>query len=288
MKPADLAAQVDADVERALAEDVGPGDVTAGLVPAAARARAEVVCRELAVVCGTAWFSAVFRRLDPAVEIEWAAADGDLVQPGTTVCRLAGKARALLTGERTALNFLQTLSGTATSARRHADAVAGTGCRVLDTRKTLPGLRQAQKYAAACGGVTNHRRGLFDAILIKENHIMAAGGIAAALSTARSAHPALSVEIEVESLDELAQALEGGADIVLLDNFDDEDLVAAVRMNAARGARRARLEASGNVSIERLPVIAATGVDYVSVGAVTKHLRATDYSLRFEFALAGA
>ncbi|MFN2169688.1 MAG: carboxylating nicotinate-nucleotide diphosphorylase, partial [Anaerolineae bacterium] len=198
------------------------------------------------------------------------------------VCRLAGPARPLLAGERTALNFLQLLSGTATSARAFAEAVAGTGCRVLDTRKTVPGLRDAQKYAAACGGVTNHRRGLFDAILIKENHVMAAGGIGAALAEARRRHPGLVVEIEVESLDELIQALDGGADIVMLDNFAGKDLTAAVELNRRRGEARAKLEASGNVDLAALRAIAETGVDFVSVGAVTKHVRAVDLSMRFQ------
>jgi nicotinate-nucleotide pyrophosphorylase (carboxylating) len=274
---------VEAVVARALEEDVGTGDVTADLVPQDALARAVVVSREPAVLCGRAWFDTVFRHLDPAIAIEWSTHDGDLVETEQVVCRLSGPARPLLTGERTALNFLQLLSGTATAARRFAEAVAGTGCRVLDTRKTLPGLRTAQKYAAACGGVTNHRQGLYDAILIKENHIIAAGGIAAAIRAARECHPGLSVEVEVESLEELDQALEAGADIVMLDNFGLEDLSRAVAVNRERRGRLTRLEASGNVDLSRLRAIAETGVDFISVGAVTKNVRAVDLSMRFEF-----
>ena len=278
-----LPRDIQATVARALAEDVGGGDVTTDLVPADQRATATVVSREDAVLCGTAWFDAVYHQLDAAIEVQWSAGDGDRIEAGETLCRLSGRARPLLTGERTSLNFLQTLSGTATAARRYADAVAGSGCRVLDTRKTLPGLRAAQKYATACGGVTNHRHGLYDAILIKENHIIAAGGIGAALSRARAAHPELTVEIEVESLQELEAALAGGADIVLVDNFDLATLAEAVRINRERYGGRARLEASGNVALNRLAEIAATGVDFVSVGAVTKHLRAVDLSLQFRF-----
>jgi nicotinate-nucleotide pyrophosphorylase (carboxylating) len=269
-------------VARALAEDVGPGDVTADLVPAGCGARAKVVSREDAVLCGTDWFDEVFAQLDPAVAIEWTVGDGARIRAGTELCRLDGPARPLLTGERTALNFLQTLSGTATMARRYADAVEGTGCRVLDTRKTLPGLRAAQKYAVACGGATNHRRGLYDALLVKENHILAAGGIGASLAAARAAHPGLTVEIEVESLDELEAALDGGADIVLLDNFAPETLREAVARTRARPGCLTRLEASGNVELENVRRIAETGVDFVSVGGLTKHLRAVDLSMRFE------
>jgi nicotinate-nucleotide pyrophosphorylase (carboxylating) len=275
-------------VARALAEDVGPGDVTADLVPAGCGARAKVVSREDAVLCGTDWFDEVFAQLDPAVAIEWTVGDGARIRAGTELCRLDGPARPLLTGERTALNFLQTLSGTATMARRYADAVEGTGCRVLDTRKTLPGLRAAQKYAVACGGATNHRRGLYDALLIKENHIIAAGGIGASLAAARAAHPGLTVEIEVESLDELEAALDGGADIVLLDNFAPETLREAVARTRARPGCLTRLEASGNVELENVRHIAETGVDFVSVGGLTKHLRAVDLSMRFELDSAAA
>jgi len=276
--PPDLAATV----ARALEEDIGPGDVTADLVPAECRASATVVSREAAVLCGTAWFDAVYAQLDPAVSVTWAARDGDPIGAGMELCRLEGPARPLLSGERTALNFLQSLSGTATVARRFADAVAGTGCRVLDTRKTLPGLRAAQKYAVACGGGTNHRHGLYDALLIKENHIIAAGGIAAALAAARRAHPGLVVEIEVESIAELEAALEGGADIVLLDNFAPQVLREAVARTRGRPGCATRLEASGNVELENIRAIAETGVDFVSVGGLTKHLRAVDLSMRFQ------
>lgn len=275
--PPDIAAVV----ARALEEDIGPGDVTADLVPPDRRARATVVSREDAVLCGAAWFDAVFAQLDPAVSVAWEVRDGATIGAGTVLCRLEGPARPLLSGERTALNFLQSLSGTATETQRFAAQVAGTGCRVLDTRKTLPGLRSAQKYAVACGGGTNHRHGLYDAILIKENHIFAAGGIAAALAAARAAHPELSVEIEVESLDELEAALDGHADIVLLDNFPLEQLCEAVARTRRRPGCTTRLEASGNVELANVRAIAETGVDFVSVGGLTKHLRAVDLSMRF-------
>jgi nicotinate-nucleotide pyrophosphorylase (carboxylating) len=274
---------IELTVRRALDEDIGSGDVTAALIPPMAPARATVVVREDAVLCGTAWFESVFEHLDPGIQIQWHATDGQDVHADSLVCTLAGNARALLTGERTALNLLQTLSGTATVARRYGEAVAGTGCRVLDTRKTVPGLRKAQKYAAACGGVTNHRIGLFDAILIKENHIFAAGSIPAAIEAARRASPTLSVEVEVEDLEQAATALEAGADTLLLDNFDCEQLAAAVALNLELRQPPARLEASGNVTLETLPAIAATGVHFVSVGAITKHVRAVDLSMRFEF-----
>lgn len=281
MSPAPLPQDLPDVVRRAVAEDLGPGDVTADLVPAATVADATVVTREDAVLCGSAWFDEVFAQLDAAVSVHWLAADGDFVTAGSELCRLSGPARALLSGERTALNFLQTLSGTATLARRYAEAVAGTGCRVLDTRKTLPGLRAAQKYAVACGGASNHRRGLYDAVLIKENHIIAAGGLLAALQAARATHPGLVIEIEVESLAELEQALAGAPDIVLLDNFDLEALRAAVASVRARPDCATRLEASGNVSLDTVGAIAATGVDFVSAGELTKNVRATDLSMRF-------
>jgi nicotinate-nucleotide pyrophosphorylase (carboxylating) len=268
-------------VARALEEDIGPGDVTADLIPAACRAVAVVVSREDAVLCGTAWFDEVFAQVDATVSIQWLAGDGDLITPGMELCRLDGPARPLLSGERTALNFLQALSGTATVARRYAEAVAGTACRVLDTRKTIPGLRAAQKYAVACGGATNHRHGLYDAILIKENHIISAGGIAPALHAARRMHPGLTVEIEVESLEELDQALGAGADIVLLDNFGPGLLRAAVARVRERPGCTTRLEASGNVELANVRAIAETGVDFVSVGGLTKHVRAVDLSMRF-------
>ena len=264
-------------VARALAEDVGSGDVTAALLPADARSRARVISREPAVICGRAWFDEVFRQLDRSVQVAWRVADGAAVAPGDTLCEITGPTRALLTGERTALNFLQTLSGTATAARRYAEAVAHTRARVLDTRKTLPGLRSAQKFATRCGGCLNHRMGLYDLVLIKENHILAAGSIAAALAAARRLFPALEVEVEVEDLPELDQALAAGADIVLLDNFDLAGLRAAVQ----RAAGRVRLEASGNVDLETVSAFAETGVDYISVGSLTKHVRAVDLSMRF-------
>ncbi len=269
---------VEANVRAALAEDVGSGDVTAELIPAAAQAHAHVVCREQAVLAGRPWFDQTFAVLDDAVRIEWQAAEGAALAAGATVCTLHGPARAIVTGERTALNFLQALSGTATVTRRYAEALGGGRTRVLDTRKTLPGLRAAQKYAVRAGGGENHRMGLYDAVLIKENHIAAAGSIAAAVGAIRAGHPALPIEVEVESLDELDLALAAGADRVLLDNFTLEMIRAAV----ARVAGRIPLEVSGGIEIERLPGLAATGVDYVSVGALTKHLRAVDFSMRID------
>lgn len=277
----ELPADLPLVVARALDEDIGSGDVTADLVPRDFVADATVISREDAVLCGRAWFDEVFAQLDPAISVSWFVGDGEDIAPDQPLCMLQGPARPLLSGERTALNFLQALSGTATIARRYAEAVAGTGCRVLDTRKTVPGLRSAQKYAVACGGATNHRHGLFDALLIKENHIIAAGGIAAALKAARRIHPALSVEIEVESLEELEQALDGGADIVLLDNLELASLRAAVARTRARPGHVTRLEASGNVELDTVRGIAETGVDFVSVGGLTKHLRAVDLSMRF-------
>jgi nicotinate-nucleotide pyrophosphorylase (carboxylating) len=271
-------AVVEADVERALAEDLGSGDATAELLAADVHARASLLCREAAVIAGAAWFDACFRRLDPDVRIAWRVADGQHIDAGTELCRLQGRARALVSAERTALNFLQTLSATATVTARYAAAVAGTGARVLDTRKTLPGLRVAQKYAVRCGGGHNHRIGLFDAILVKENHIAAAGGIAAAVSAARALHPRLLLEVEVETLDELDQALAAGVDRVLLDEFDAAALSEAVR----RTAGRVPLEVSGSVDLERIRAIAETGVDFISVGALTKHVRAVDLSLRLQ------
>jgi nicotinate-nucleotide pyrophosphorylase (carboxylating) len=270
--PADIASTV----RRALSEDVGTGDLTVELLPREIEARARVVCREAAVLCGCAWFDEVFRQVDQTVRVEWLYADGDDIAPDTVICRLSGPARPILTGERTALNFLQLLSGTATTTRRHVELIRGTTTRLLDTRKTLPGLRSAQKYAVACGGGRNHRMGLYDAILIKENHIHAAGGIAAAVARARQRHR--SVEVEVENIEELEQALAAGADMVLLDNFDVETMRQAVQICCGR----AKLEASGGVEPQRLRAIAETGVDFISVGALTKHVRAIDFSLRFE------
>ncbi|MES9964584.1 MAG: carboxylating nicotinate-nucleotide diphosphorylase [Candidatus Sedimenticola sp. 20ELBAFRAG] len=264
-------------VSQALAEDVGDGDRTASLIPGDAVSSVEVVCREEAVLCGTAWFDEVFRQLGQGIGVSWGAADGDRLVPGQLVCRLQGNTRVLLTGERTALNYLQTLSGTATLASVYARAVAGTGVKVLDTRKTLPGLRLQQKYAVACGGCHNHRIGLYDAVLIKENHILAAGSITRALTTAQETAGGLEIEVEVESLQELSEALEAGALRVLLDNFSNQMLRDAVALNEGR----ARLEASGNVSLETIRAIAETGVDDISVGALTKDVRAIDLSMRF-------
>ncbi len=269
--------QISVQVRAALEEDVGSGDQTASLLPPAQRSRVEVTVRQAAVVCGCAWFDEVFRQLDPAVAVHWQVADGERVTPGQSICRLEGTTRALLTGERTALNYLQTLSGTATRARRYADAVAGLPVRVLDTRKTLPGLRVQQKYAVTCGGCFNHRMGLFDAILIKENHILAAGSIAAALAAARSVAAGIPVEIEVESLEDLEEALSAGATHLLLDNFDLDLLRRAVKITAGR----ARLEASGGIRLEEIRAIAETGIDEISVGGLTKDVEAVDLSMRF-------
>ncbi len=276
--PSDLGRQVEA----ALAEDIGRGDVTAALVPAAQRVRGRVITREPAVLCGQAWADETFRRLDTLVRLTWHAQDGARLSANQVVFEIAGPARAVLTGERTALNFLQLLSGTATAVRAYVDAVAGTGCRILDTRKTLPGLRTAQKYAVRCGGADNHRMGLFDQILIKENHIAAAGSITAAIAAARSSAPEVRVEVEVESLQELEEALAAGPDIILLDEFSLNDMRSAVALKNARRAS-VKLEASGSVALETVHAIAATGVDYVSIGALTKHVRAVDLSMRLEF-----
>lgn len=276
--PADLAAQVDA----ALREDIGSGDVTAALVPAAQRVRGALVTREEAVLAGRPWAEETFRRLDPQVRLAWRAGDGERLAAGQVIVEIAGPARAVLTGERTALNFLQLLSATATVTRRFVDAVAGTGCRILDTRKTLPGLRSAQKYAVRCGGGDNHRLGLYDQVLIKENHIAAAGSITGAIEAARRSAPGLKVEVEVESLAELEEALNAAPDIIMLDDFSLADMRTAVSLARSSG-RAVKLEASGSVSLESVREIAATGVDYISVGSLTKHVRAVDLSMRLEF-----
>ena len=264
-------------VARALAEDIGTGDVTAGLIPAAKQASATVICREAAILCGTAWFNEVFRQLDPAVHIIWQHQDGERVTANAVLCTLQGSARSILSGERAALNFLQTLSATATATRRYVDLVAHTQCRILDTRKTLPGLRTAQKYAVVCGGGTNHRIGLYDRVLIKENHIMAAGSITAAIQQARQLHPGILVEVETENLQELAEATAAQADIIMLDEYSLADMREAVRLTDGR----IPLEASGGVSPETLVAIAETGVNFVSIGGITKHVRAVDLSMRF-------
>ena len=267
---------IEQQVAAALAEDIGDGDITAALIPENAPAEARVICREAGIICGTAWVDEVFRQIDKDVKINWRVADGDPVVADTLLFELAGKARSLLTGERAALNFLQLLSGTATRCRDYADRVAGTGVRLLDTRKTIPGLRTAQKYAVSCGGCHNHRIGLFDAYLIKENHIQACGSIAAAVASARRQAPGKPVEVEVESLEELEQAQVAGADRVMLDNFTTEDLLEAVKRK--QGA--IELEASGGITGESLRAVAETGVDYISIGALTKDAIALDLSMR--------
>jgi nicotinate-nucleotide pyrophosphorylase (carboxylating) len=270
---------VRADVRRALAEDIGTGDVTARLVPAGLRAGGTVISREDAVLCGRDWFEAVFEELGGGVTVEWTAADGAPVAAGQTLCRLHGPARTLLTGERTALNFLQTLSGTATRVRAYHDRIADLPVTLLDTRKTLPGLRRAQKYAVRCGGGANHRLGLYDGILIKENHIVTSGSITAAIENARSLNTGLPVEVEAETLDEAAAAVAAGADIVLLDNFD----LATLREAVSRHKGRALLEASGGITLDNLRAVALTGVDRISIGALTKDVSATDLSMRVHF-----
>ena len=265
-------------VTRALLEDVGTGDLTASLIDSSALASATIITREAGILCGMAFASEAFRQTDPACQLNWRLADGDSLSAGDELCRIQGPARALLTAERTALNFIQLLSGTATTASLYAARVAHTGVKLLDTRKTLPGLRLAQKYAVACGGCHNHRIGLFDAFLIKENHIAAAGSISAAISTARRAATGKLIEVEVETAEELHQALEAGADRIMLDNFSLEQLREAVK--TARG--RAELEASGNITDETLVSIAETGVDLISIGALTKHVRALDLSMRLD------
>ncbi|HEY5682603.1 MAG TPA: carboxylating nicotinate-nucleotide diphosphorylase [Sulfuricaulis sp.] len=263
----------------ALSEDIGAGDLTAGLIPAEAQAQAQIITREDAVLCGTAWCDEVFRQLDSRIHIDWTCKDGDAIHPGQTLCRLRGSARALLTGERTALNFLQLLSGTTTLARKYVEAVRGTRAIILDTRKTVPGLRRAQKYAVVCAGGQNHRMGLFDAILIKENHIVTAGSVAAALHSAKvSAPPGITVEIEVENLEQLRETLQAGATRILLDNFSIEELKAAVR----EAGGRASLEASGGISFSNIRAVAETGVDFISIGDITKNVSAVDLSLRFQ------
>jgi len=273
--------EIERNVSAALAEDIGSGDLTASLIPAGKRGSATIISRENAVLCGTAWFDRVFARLDPSAQIRWHAQDGDRIVPDQILCEVTGEARALLSAERSGLNFLQLLSGVATKARQYADVVAGTRAAVVDTRKTIPGLRLAQKYAVKCGGGDNHRIGLFDAILIKENHILAAGGIAPVLTAANTVATASDackfVQIEVENLDELDQALAAGARMVLLDNMSLADMREAAR----RAAGRAVLEASGGVSLETLRAIAETGVDRISIGGLTKDVRALDLSMRF-------
>lgn len=280
--PEDIRALARADLEAALAEDVGSGDLTASLVPQG-QALARITAREDAVVCGAPWVDAAIHALDPAARLDWRVSDGQRCTPGQVVVEIRGAARALLSAERTALNFLQLLSGVATRTATYVDAVAGTGTRIVDTRKTVPGLRRAQKYAVRMGGGGNHRMGLYDAVLIKENHIAAAGGIAAVMARAADvAAQAQFVQVEVENLDELRQALDAGARMVLLDNMEPAALRDAVRINAARGERRAQLEISGGVTLQTVRAMAETGVDRISVGALTKDVKAIDFSMRFE------
>lgn len=273
---ADLTAEIEANVRRALTEDIGSGDITAQLIPAERLAHATIITREAAVICGTAWVDAVFRRLDPRVAVHWQVRDGERVSPNQALFHLEGPARALLSGERSALNFLQTLSAVATRCQHYADLVQGTAVKLLDTRKTLPGLRLAQKYAVTCGGCHNHRIGLFDAFLIKENHIAACGGIVEAVQAAHKIAPGKPVEVEVESLEELQQALDAGADIIMLDELSLDDMRQAVAITQGR----AKLEASGGVNETTLRAIAETGVDYISIGTLTKDVKAVDLSMR--------
>ncbi|MFQ5661015.1 MAG: carboxylating nicotinate-nucleotide diphosphorylase [Gammaproteobacteria bacterium] len=272
--PKTLPADIASTVRRALSEDIGTGDLTAELIPAGKMGKATVISREQAVFCGRAWFDEVFRQLDKSVQTHWAFQEGSEISADQVVCTLQGPARVLLSGERTALNFLQLLSGTATITREYAALLGDNRVRLLDTRKTIPGLRTAQKYAVACGGGHNHRMGLYDAILIKENHIQAAGGILAAVQHARSLHR--NVELEVEDLEQMRQAIEAGADTILLDNFSVDELYEAVKLNQGRAC----LEVSGGVNKELLRSLAATGVDCISVGALTKNVRAIDFSMR--------
>jgi nicotinate-nucleotide pyrophosphorylase (carboxylating) len=269
---------VRADVLRALAEDIGSGDVTADLLPPDARAQARVITREAATMAGAAWFDACFRELDRHIAIDWAVSDGDSVEADTQLCTLRGNARALVSGERCALNFLQTLSATATVTAQYVAAVRGSRATILDTRKTLPGLRFAQKYAVRCGGGSNHRIGLFDAILIKENHIAAAGSLTAAVKAARAQHPQLLLEVEVETLDELRAALAANVDRIMLDEFGAEQLAQAVRETAGR----VPLEISGGVNLSGLHALAESGVAFISIGALTKNIRAIDLSMRID------
>lgn len=277
-----LAADLQAAVTRALAEDIGSGDITAQLIPGDSIGTAVIVTREAAVVCGIPWVNEVFRQLDTGIDIHWLVAEGDDLSPAQRLCTINGSTRALLTGERTALNFLQTLSGTATAARHYAGLVADTPLRILDTRKTIPGLRLAQKYAVRVGGCGNHRVGLYDAFLIKENHIAACGGIAAAVGRARQVAPGKPVEVEVETLAELRQALAAGADRIMLDNFTMADIATATAIAAHHRAQgcAVEIEVSGNIAADNLAQYARSGVDFVSSGALTKHCRAVDYSLR--------
>jgi nicotinate-nucleotide pyrophosphorylase (carboxylating) len=281
MPPPTLPADIATVVSRAIAEDLGTGDLTAALIEASTPGTARVLMREAALLCGSAWFDETFRQIDRNVTVTWRATDGERITADTVVCELHGPARSIVTGERTALNFLQTLSGTATATRACVDLLAGTRTRVLDTRKTLPGLRQAQKYAVRCGGGHNHRLGLFDAVLIKENHIAAVGSLSEAVRVARRGSPQVMIEVEVETLTQLAEALGTDADRIMLDNFSLEAMRQGVQMRDAHSGKRQELEASGSVNADTLRAVAATGVDFISIGAITKHLHAVDFSMRF-------
>ena len=276
-----LAEHIHDSVAIALAEDIGDGDLTASLIESDTRTQATVITRETMIMAGRPWFDEVMHQVDSSIDVNWEFADGELVDAGMALCEIAGPAPAILTAERSALNFLQLLSAVATRTAEYVNAIDGTGCRILDTRKTVPGLRLAQKYAVTCGGGVNHRVGLFDAILIKENHIMSAGSISAAIRTARSLHPGIPVEVEVESLDEMREALAAEADRLMLDNFSLSLLEKAVDINRNSEFPPAELEASGNITLETIRPVAATGVDFISVGALTKHIRAIDLSMRF-------
>ncbi|ALO46912.1 carboxylating nicotinate-nucleotide diphosphorylase [Pseudohongiella spirulinae] len=276
--PSDIAAHV----QLALAEDIGSGDITARLIGEDTQARARIICREPAVLCGIPWANEVLRQVSPAIQADWQLKDGEELVADQLIVRLTGPARALLTAERSMLNYLQTLSGTATLSRQYASLVGHTAVQLLDTRKTLPGLRSAQKYAVRVGGCSNHRMGLWDAFLIKENHINASGSITRAIAEARRIAPGKPVEVEVENLKELEEALEAAADIVMLDNFTATDMRQAVRMNQARLGKACKLEASGGITRDNLVDIAETGVDYISIGALTKDVRAIDLSMRFD------
>ncbi|CAG7857223.1 nicotinate-nucleotide pyrophosphorylase (carboxylating) [biofilm metagenome] len=269
-----------AEIDAWLDEDVGSGDITANIIPEQAQAEATVITREPMVLCGQTWFNAVFHRLNPDIAIVWYGAEGEAINADTRLCEVKGQARALLTGERTALNLLQTLSATASMTKRYVDAVKGTGCKVLDTRKTIPGLRKAQKYAVACGGGFNHRMGLYDAVLIKENHIITAGSIGNAVQLARQ-QSSVPVEVEVESLAEFQQALAARPDRIMLDNFSLDDMRAAVAINN----RAVELEASGNITLDNIRDVAETGVDFISIGALTKNIKAIDLSMRVNLVL---
>jgi nicotinate-nucleotide pyrophosphorylase (carboxylating) len=276
-----LRTEIEGSVARALREDLGDGDVTGQLIPDSTTAEATIITRESMTLAGRPWVDEVCRQLDSRIRVDWHADDGDFIDTSAIICALHGPARSILAAERTALNFLQLLSATATVTAVYVSAVAGTQCRIFDTRKTIPGLRLAQKYAVRCGGGENHRVGLFDAILIKENHIASAGGITPAINAARSLHTGMPVEIEVESLQEVREALSANAERLLLDNFSLEMLEQAVTINRVDGKPPAKLEASGGMTLNEIADVAATGVDYISVGALTKNIRAIDLSMRF-------